>query len=41
MHGLYDFIVKPKGSRYNNVKKIGDKELILNSEIFTHQYINR
>jgi|TARA_R110000822_G_scaffold71278_2_gene171983 hypothetical protein len=41
MQGLFDFVVKPKGSRYNNVKKIGDKELILNSEIFNHQYVNR
>ena len=28
MRSLYDFIIKPKGSRYNNKKKIGDKELI-------------
>jgi len=41
MQGLFNFVVKPKGSRYNNVKKIGDKELILNSEIFNHQYVNR
>ena len=41
MQGLFNFIVKPKGSRYNNIKKIGDKELILNSEIYNHQYVNR
>ena len=41
MQGLFNFVVKPKGSRYNNVKKIGDKELILNAEIFSHQYVNR
>ena len=41
MRSLYDFIIKPKGSRYNNKKKIGDKELILNTEIFNHQYVNR
>ena len=41
MQGLFNFLVKPKGSRYNNVKKIGDKELILNAEIFNHQYVNR
>ena len=41
MHCLYDFIVTPKGERYNNKKKIGDKELILNAEIFTHQNVNR
>ena len=41
MRGVYSFIVKPKGSRYNNSKKIGDKELILNTEIYNHEYINR
>ena len=41
MRGLYDFIIRPVGSRYNNKKQIGDKELILNTEIFHHQYVNR
>jgi len=39
--GLCNFIIKPNGSRYNNKKNIGDKELILNVEIFHHQYVNR
>ena len=41
MKSLYNFIIKPNGERYNNIKKIGDKELILNAEIFTHQNVNR
>ena len=41
MRGLYYFIVKPVESRYNNIKKIGDKELITNTENFTHQNVNR
>ena len=41
MRSVYSFIVKPKGKRYNNKKKVGDSELILNTEIFNHQYINR
>ena len=41
MRSVYNFVVKPKGERYNNVKKVGDSELILNTEIFNHQYINR
>ena len=41
MKSLYNFIIKPKGERYNNKKKVGDKELILNAEIFHHQYVNR
>ena len=28
MKGVYSFVIKPKGERYNNTKKIGDKELI-------------
>ena len=41
MRSVYNYVVKPKGSRYNNSKKVGDKNLILNTEIFNHQYINR
>ena len=41
MKSVYNFVVTPKGERYNNKKKIGDKELILNTEIFNHQYVNR
>ena len=41
MKSLSNFIIKPNGKRYNNKKKIGDKELILNAEIFHHQYVNR
>ena len=41
MKSVYNFVVTPKGERYNNKKKIGDSELILNTEIFNHQYINR
>ena len=33
MRSLYDFIVEPIGSRYNNKKQIGDKQLIINTEI--------
>jgi hypothetical protein len=41
MKGIYTFVVKPKGGRYNNIKKIGDKELILNTEIAKHEFVNR
>ena len=41
MKSVYNFVVTPKGERYNNTKKIGDSELILNTEIFNHQYVNR
>ena len=41
MKAYKDFIVSPIGERYNNSKKVDDKELIINTEIFNHQYINR
>ena len=41
MKSVHNFVVTPKGERYNNTKKVGDSELILNTEIFNHQYVNR
>ena len=41
MKSVYNFVVTPIGERYNNKKKIGDKELILNTEIYNHQFVNR
>jgi hypothetical protein len=41
MKAPFDFVIEPKGNRYNNTKKVGDKYLILNTEIFNHQYVNR
>ena len=41
MKSVYNFVVTPKGERYNNKKKLKNSELILNTEIFNHHYINR
>ena len=41
MKSVYNFVVTPKGQRYNNKKKLKNSELILNTEIFNHHYINR
>ena len=41
MKSVYNYVVKPKGGRYNNSKKVGDKELIINTEIFNHKHVNR
>ena len=41
MKSIYDFIISPKSSRYNNTKKVGDKDLIINTEIYNHQYVSR
>ena len=41
MKSVYNFVVTPKGERYNNKKKIGDSELILNTDIYRHEFVNR
>jgi hypothetical protein len=41
MKSLYDFIVEPIGERYDNVKKIGDKKLVLNTKIESWKFVNR
>ena len=41
MNAYKDYIIEPIGNRYNNSVRVDDKELILNTEIFNHQYINR
>ena len=41
MKSVYNFVVAPINSRYNNTKKVGDKELIVNTEMFNHQYVSR
>ena len=41
MKSVYNFVVTPKGERYNNKTKVGDSELILNTEIYNHQFVNR
>ena len=41
MKSVYNFVVTPKGERYNNKKKVGDSELIINTEIYNHQFVNR
>ena len=41
MKSVHNFVVTPKGERYNNTKKLDGGELILNTEIYNHQYVNR
>ena len=41
MKSVYNFVVTPAKSRYNNTKNIEGKELIVNTEIFNHQYVSR
>ena len=41
MKSIYNFVISPKCGRYNNKKNIDGKELIINTENYNHQYINR
>ena len=41
MKSVHNFVVAPKGERYNNTKKLDGGELILNTEIYNHQFVNR
>ena len=41
MKSIYGFVIEPKGKRYNNTVKVGNVDLVVNTEIFNHQYVNR
>ena len=41
MKSLYEFIVKPLDQRYNNKKNVGDKTLILNTNIEDHTFVSK
>jgi len=41
MNAYKDYIISPIGNRYNNSVRVDNKELVLNTEVFNHQYINR
>ena len=40
MKSLFDFIVEPYGQRYNNEIKVGDKSLIINTQVETFKSVN-
>ena len=41
MRSVYNFVVEPVGERYNNTKKVGNLNLILNTDIYKHEFVNR
>ena len=41
MKSLYQFIVKPYKSRYDNVTSFDDKELIVNTSIESHKFVSK
>jgi hypothetical protein len=40
MKSVFDFIVEPYGQRYNNEVKVGDKSLIINTQLETFKAVN-
>tara|TARA_R110000823_G_scaffold240201_1_gene365255 strand:- start:396 stop:977 length:582 start_codon:yes stop_codon:yes gene_type:complete len=38
---VYNFVVKPLKNRYNNTKLFGNTELVVNTEIFSHEHVSR
>ena len=41
MRCVLDFLIKPLSTAYNNTKNIGDKKLIVNTEMQNHNYVSR
>ena len=41
MKSLYSFIVKPLDERYDNIKKVEEKELIINTSIENHRFVSK
>ena len=41
MKSVHNYVVTPKGDRYNNTREIEGGSLILNTEIYNHQFVNR
>ena len=41
MNSVHNFVISPIGQRYNNSVDVDGKELILNTEVFNHEYVNR
>lgn len=41
MDTIFNYLIKPKDKRYENTKKVGDSELILNTEMQDHNYVSR
>jgi hypothetical protein len=41
MKSLYSFIVKPIDERYDNIRKVEEKELIINTSIENHRFVSK
>jgi alkylated DNA repair dioxygenase AlkB len=41
MKSLYNFIIKPHETRYDNIRQVDDKELIINTGIEDHKFVSK
>ena len=41
MKNLYNFIIKPYSERYDNIRKVDNKELIINTSIENHLFVSK
>ena len=41
MKSIYQFIVKPYKERYDNIRKVDNKELIINTNIENHRFVSK
>ena len=41
MHSVFNYLVEPKGSRSTGKKEVEGQELLLNTELQNHEYVNR
>lgn len=41
MRSIFNFVIKPKESRNVNIKKVNGSDLILNTDVQDHKYVNR
>ena len=41
MHSVFNYLVEPKGSRSTGKKNIEGQELLLNTDLQNHEYVNR
>jgi alkylated DNA repair dioxygenase AlkB len=41
MKSLYSFIIEPKANRYDNIRKVNDNELIINTNIEDHSFVSK
>jgi hypothetical protein len=41
MRSIFDLVIRPKESRKTNIKKLGESELLLSTDLQDHKYVNR